>query len=89
MNKINLNERLNKYGGKGLMAYPWNNVIYASIGMQSINSLLSLTNQIVYNNNDNPLYKTSTMYDNTSSRMYLRAGKNALSTTMSFGSPIF
>lgn len=73
----------------GLGSYPWNTTLYAAMSCQAINSVLGLVNQIIYNTNENPKYKTAKIYDDTSSKMYLRAGKNALSSTISYGSSYF
>lgn len=85
--KVLKNEEKTKIYGSG--NYPWNTSLYAAMGSQAINSVLGLVNQIVYNTNLNPLSSSSKIYDDTSSKMYLRAGKNALSSTLSYGSPYF
>lgn len=85
--KILNNEKKVKIYGSG--GYPWNTSLFTAMGCQAVNSILGLVNQIIYNNNSNPAFKTSKSYDDTSSRMYIRASKNALSSTLSYGSPYF
>lgn len=73
----------------GMGTYPWNTTLYTAMGCQAVNNVLGLINQIIYNTNENPRYNTAKIYDDTSSKMYLRAGKNALSSTISYGSSYF
>jgi len=40
---------------------------------QSINSVLSLINQIIYHNNPNPYYTRSSIYNDSASRLFVRA----------------
>lgn len=91
MEKLKLNDKLNCKGmfaaSSAAKIYPWNTAIYVGLVGQAINGLLGLTNQIVYNNNSNPKYHSATPYDDTSSRLYIRAGHNAMCSTMSIGSP--
>lgn len=85
--KIINDEQKTKIYGSG--KYPWNTSLYTAMGCQAVNSVLGLVNQIIYNTNPNPEMKSSKIYDDTSSKMYLRAGKNALTSTLSYGSPYF
>ena len=71
--------------GKG--KYPWNNVIYTGLIGQSCNSILSLINQIIYNNNPNPYYSYSSIYNDSESKIFVRAQSMPLKSTLSFGSP--
>ena len=84
MTSIDSNKKEEIVAGK---IYPWNGAMYTSLIGQSLNSVLGLVNQIVYNNNPDPLYRKANVYNDNSSRVYVRAGKNALSSTMSFGNP--
>ena len=84
MQKLDLYSKENTCAGK---AYPWNTAMYSSLVSQSLNGVLGLINQIIYNNNPNPLYRKANVYNDNSSKVYVRAGKNAMSSTMSFGNP--
>lgn len=84
MTKVNNTTKHDIVGGS---KYPWNNVIYTGLIGQSINSVLSLINQIVYNNNPNPYYKYSSIYNDSASKVYVRAQSTALKSTLSLGNP--
>lgn len=84
MTKLNSNQKSIILGsGK----YPWNNVIYTGLIGQSCNSILSLINQIIYNNNPNHYYSYSSIYNDSASKIFVRAQSLALKSTLSFGSP--
>ncbi len=85
--KLLNNEKKSNIYASGI--YPWNATLYTAMGCQAINSVLGLINQIIYNNNSSPVYRTSKTYDDTSSRMYIRANKNAISSSLSYGNPYF
>lgn len=87
MNKLELKNKQILFGGAVPKIYPWNNALYLGFMGQSVNGILGLINQIVYFSNPNPKYKTPTLYNDNSSRIYIRAAKNALGSTMAFGSP--
>lgn len=84
MLKINQNQKLNIYGG-----LRWSNVVTTGLIGSSLNSILAMINQIVYNNNPNPLYKTSTVYNDTSSRLYIRGNSNWNYSSVAVGKPVF
>lgn len=67
--------------------YPWNTTIYTGLMGQVFNGILSLINQVVYYNNPHPKYKTPAPYQDSSSKIYVKMGKNAMSSTMLIGSP--
>lgn len=84
MFKLNQNLKFNIYGGVG-----WNNVVTTGLIGSSLNSILAMINQIVYNNNPNPLYNTSSVYNDTSSRLYIRGSSNWNYSTIAVGKPVF
>lgn len=67
--------------------YPWNTALYLGFLGQSLNGVLGLINQLVYHFNPNPKYRTPNVFNDSSSKIYIRAAKNALGSTISFGSP--
>ncbi len=67
--------------------YMWNNTLYTAIIGQSINSVLGLINQIIYQNNPNPLYKRNNIYSSNASKLFIRAQGSPYTSTMSIGSP--
>ncbi|GAA5414428.1 hypothetical protein [Ureaplasma ceti] len=89
MNKLNLQQKIavQAQGFAATRIYPWNTALYAGLVGQALNGFLALINQMVYNNNTHPKYHTATAYDDHSTRLYIRAGHNAMSSTMSIGSP--
>ena len=85
MKLLNKNIRSNMVAGAA--KYPWNNVLYTGIIGQSINSVLSLINQIIYNNNPNPLYSHHSIYNDSGSKLFVRAQSAPLKSVISFGNP--
>ncbi|MDE5617765.1 MAG: hypothetical protein K2I36_02905 [Ureaplasma sp.] len=67
--------------------YMWNNALYAALIGQSINSVLGLINQIIYQNNPNPLYNRNNVYSNNASKLFIRAQGAPYTSTMSIGNP--
>lgn len=65
----------------------WTNVMGIGLVGQSINSVLSLINQIIYHNNPNPYYSRSSIYNDSASRLFVRAQQMPWKLTLSFGSP--
>lgn len=67
--------------------YMWNNTLYTAIIGQSINSVLGLINQIIYQKNPNPLYARNNIYSSNASKLFIRAQGSPYTSTMSIGSP--
>lgn len=82
-----LNKHITSKIYAGNTKYPWNNVLYTGIIGQSINSVLSLINQIVYNNNPNPFYSNHSIYNDSASKLFVRAQSAPLKSVISFGNP--
>lgn len=82
MKKINLNNKLNINGG-----IKWSTGLSIGLIGGSINSVLSMINQIIYNNNPNPYYNTSSVYNDSASRLYIRGQSYVSRSTISFGTP--
>lgn len=86
MRKISTSIKENIVAGS-VMSPTWSSVMSIGLIGQSINSVLSLINQIVYNNNPNPYYNWHSVYNDSASRLFVRAQNYPSKATMSFGNP--